>query len=762
MFLQVVLPAIWLKIGSFGALLSTRRENNANPSRQASFASGARALWRLAQSAFDGLVRCVMAESDRWFLWSPVLVGIGIALYFSLSFEPSLWLVWSLLAATLGGLFLLRRQPGGGLAIVATALFCLALGLAVAAARTAMVAAPVLASSWSGEMTGRVLESETTDKGALSVAIAPLAMQRLAADVMPARVRLSIRIKGVDIEPGQTVRLRARLLPPPEPVEPGGFDYARKVWFERIGATGFAYSAPQVISAEGEGMAVWLARLRARITARVQAEIAGPAGAVAAALITGEKRAIPEDAVNDLRRAGLSHVLSISGLHMVLFAGSLFWLLRAALALVPSLALNYPIKKWAAAVALIGASIYLMISGAGIATQRAWVMISLMFVAILLDRPAISMRNVALAALFVLVWQPESFLSASFHMSFAAVVALIAFYEAPVMQRFLASDRNTPVFPALAPVILVARYIAGIALTTTVAGVATGAFAAFHFDRIAPYSMAGNLGAMPLVSLIIMPAALISLLLMPFGLDHIPLWIMGQGIDAMLGIAHYVASWEGSDHLVAAAPTSALVAVTLGGLWLALWRRRWRYFGLVPIVAGLLLWGQGPRPDILINRDGRLVALRGPDGQLVLSAARPAYAAETWLRHDGDARAPKEAARSAAKRCDALGCVWREPGEPVIAIPATLDALRDDCANADIIVARFGLPYRLRKQCKASVIVDYFDLWREGATTLTREPDGTWKRRTVRRESGNRPWVQFIRKEKSSKRAARAVSDRDK
>ena len=726
--------------------MSTCRENSANQPSEASLEGRIEAISLMAKLALAFPANSFMAESDRWFLWSPVFVGAGIAIYFSLSFEPSLWLVWGLLVAAIAGLYMLRRQQGGVLAIFMALLFCLALGLAVATTRTALVAAPVLTSPWSGELTGRLLASETDEKGGLSVVIAPTSMQRLASDAMPARVSLSIRIKDVTIEPGQMLRLRARLLPPPEPVEPDGFDYARKVWFERIGATGFAYTAPEIVSSEGEGAAAWLARLRARITARVQAEIGGPAGAVAAALITGEKRAIPDAAVNDLRRAGLSHVLSISGLHMVLFAGSLFWLLRAGLALVPALALNYPIKKWAAAVALVGATIYLMISGAGIATQRAWVMISLMFVSILLDRPAISMRNVELAALLILIWQPESFLSASFHMSFAAVVALIAFYETPAMQRFLAADREPPVFPALAPVFLVARYIAGIALTTTVAGIATGAFAAFHFDRIAPYSMAGNLGAMPLVSLIIMPAALISLLFMPLGLDHIPLWVMGQGIDAMLAIANYVASWEGSDRFIATAPTSALVAVTLGGLWLALWRKRWRYFGLAAILLGFLLWGQGPRPNILINRDGKLVAMRGADGQLTLSAARPAYAAETWLRHDGDPRTPKEASKSKFTKCDELGCVWSEPGGPVVAMPKTMDALRDDCTHADVVVARFGLPYHLRKACEVSMIVDYFDLWRNGATTLTRDSSGTWHRQTVRHESGNRPWVQFIRK----------------
>lgn len=351
-------------------------------------------------------------ETDRWFLWSPVLLGLGIAFYFSLSFEPPLWVALVALSVSGGGLvFALRR---GAARVFAAALFCMVLGFALACIRTAAVAAPVIQKPWNGEIEGRVVEVERTERGALAVTLEPLSMDRVATMDLPARVRLQVRFPEAVIEPGETIRVRGRLMPPPEPVEPGGFDYARQVWFEGLGGVGFAFAAPERVAPPPEDWTTALARLRHSITARVQNGIGGASGAIAAALITGEQRAIPEWAAEDLRKAGLAHVLSISGLHMVLFGGSLFWLLRAGLALVPAIALRYPIKKWGAAAALVGSTGYLLISGAEVATQRSWIMIALMFVAIIFDRPALSMRNVALAALLVLVWQPESFLAPVF------------------------------------------------------------------------------------------------------------------------------------------------------------------------------------------------------------------------------------------------------------------------------------------------------------------------------------------------------------
>lgn len=262
--------------------------------------------------------------------------------------------------------------------------------------------------------------------------------------------------------------------------------------------------------------------------------------------------------------------------------------MRAGLALVPRLALNYPIKKWAAAVALVGATFYLAISGAAIATQRAWIMITLMFVAIMLDRPALSLRNVALAAIVILLWRPESLLGASFQMSFAAVVALIAFYESEGVRRLTSSPNRLGLenLPRR-----IAAYALGLAFTSIVAGAATGAIGAFHFNRIAVYGLAGNMGAMPLVGIVVMPMALLALLLMPFGLDAPALWVMGTGVEGMLRVADEVASWDGADSLIADAPLPALLLLVFGGLWLALWRESWRYLGLGPMLLGFALWG---------------------------------------------------------------------------------------------------------------------------------------------------------------------------
>ncbi|MBX3497229.1 MAG: ComEC/Rec2 family competence protein [Parvibaculum sp.] len=683
---------------------------------------------------------CMVADGDRLFLWTPVLIATGVAAYFAVDFEPPL--MAALAAAAVLALAFIPLRQRAAVAPLAAGLLCVALGFAAASLRSHVVAGPVLERPQAGVLTGRVVAVEETETGALVAVLEPASFARLRTDELPRRVRVNIRLKEASLAPGATVSLRARLMPPPEPVLPGGFDYARQVWFESLGGVGFAYTAPEELEPP-TGVTAMLVELRGRIGARIRHVIGGPAGAVSAALVTGERAAIPKAVAADLRAAGLAHVLAISGLHMMLFGGSVFWLVRAGLALVPRLALNYPIKKWAAAVALGGATFYLAISGAAIATQRAWIMIALMFVAIMLDRPALSLRNVALAAILILLWRPESLLGASFQMSFAAVVALIAFYESDRVRGLTSSPNRIGLanMPRR-----IGAYALGLAFTSIVAGAATGAIGAFHFNRIAVYGLAGNMAAMPLVGIVVMPMALLALLLMPLGLDAPALWIMGAGVDGMLTVAHEVASWDGADSLVADAPLHALLLTVFGGLWLALWRESWRYLGLAPMLLGLALWGAAPKHDILIDRNAALFAVRGADGRLALGAARPAYAAEQWLRHDGDRRTPREAARSPDMLCDVDGCVYRDAGRPVVAFAKTLDAAMEDCALADVVIAQVPLSRRARRECGADVVLDYFDLWREGATALTFDEDGKIIVATSLQMRGNRPWVQRKRK----------------
>lgn len=698
---------------------------------------GARATLREAPAAALAWARrSFAAEADRYFLWAPVFMAFGIGAYFSLPVEPGPWPALAALAAS--GLLLLavRRRPMA--ALCAAALFTVVLGFGASVWRAERVAAPVLERPLSGVLAGRVVSVEKTKTGALLAIIAPHSFARLAKNRLPAKVRLNIRIREATLRPGATVELRARLMPPPEPVSPGGFDFARQAWFQGLGAVGFAYSAPVELEAPG-GAEARLMALRMTIGDRIRSVIGGTGGAVAAALITGERASIPDEVSDDLRSAGIYHVLAISGLHMVLFAGSLFWAVRAVLALVPGLALRYPIKKWAAATAILGASFYLLISGSAIATQRAWIMISLMFVAVLLDRPALSMRNVMLAAILVLLWRPESLVGAGFQMSFAAVIALIAFYESDLVRRWTLSPRGFGIadWPRLA-----VTYVLGIALTSIIAGAATGAIAAYHFNRIAVYGLAGNMAAMPVVGLVVMPMALLALLLMPFGLDGPALLAMGWGVETMLAIADEVAGWGGADRMVPAAPLHALLLVTMGGLWMAIWRRSWRYGGVVPILLGLMLWGGAPKPDVLIDRDASLIAVRMADGSLALSSSRPDYAARQWLRYEGDSRSPREAARADPMRCDGSGCFYREAGRPSVAFSGSLDAVAEDCARADAVISRVAVPAAMRRDCGARLLLDWFHFWRNGATGLAFASDGTIDVVTARQVRGNRPWAQ--------------------
>ena len=483
-------------------------------------------------------------------------------------------------------------------------------------------------------------------------------------------------------------------------------------------------------------MAAWslVDALRAKINIRIRAVLPGETGEIAAALITGARGGITEEVNQSMRDSGLFHILSISGLHMAIMAGTVFWLVRALLAVVPSLTLRFPIKKWTAAAALIAAFFYLLLSGAAVPTVRSWIMMSIVLVAVMLDRPAITMRNVALAAFAILIVAPESLFDPSFEMSFAAVVALVALYEWMSGRERDGLGDVSPVWRSLRKgwVLLL-----GAGLTTLVASTAIAPFAVYHFHRMTHYGLVANLIAAPLVSLLVMPMALISLIAMPFGLEAWPLKAMGAGIELMVATGIWVASWPGAVSVLPQISGTALVLMVLGGLWLCLWRTRTRAFGLVIIALGLALAPPGMRPDVLVERNGETVALRGETGNLVFPPATAAsYSVDNWLLADGDDRGAESAADETVFRCDLLGCIGTVKGKTVALIRHP-GALEEDCRRADIVIA----PFTIGKKCRAArVIVDRRMLRAHGAHALY--IDGLSIRTvTVAAARGQRPWV---------------------
>jgi competence protein ComEC len=670
-------------------------------------------------------------------LWVPVGIAGGIAVYFSLPAEPYIgWSIVCFLGAALAA-YLMRHK--GWLAIAAAVALCAALGFLAAQLRSISVAAPVLQAEIRGApIQGRVMQASLNQEGGTTLLLKPTFIGGISDTNVPALVRLRVRQEHAPIWPGDEIETRAMLWPPAEPVAPGAFDFARQAWFRGLGGTGVTLAAPEILKRERlGGWQVAVASVREVVARHVIDRMSEKEGPVAAALMTGLRHAIDEDVEQDLRDAGLAHILAISGLHMALFAGTLFWLVRAALALFPPLAHRFPIKKWAASIALLGALAYLFLSGGSVATQRAFIMAALMFIAVLIDRPAFSLRNVALAAVIVLLMRPESLLEPGFQMSFAAVTALVAVYQNREMQLLRFRENATGLSGAIR---LGAVYMMTLCITSLVAGAATAPFAAFHFNRMAAFGLVGNMAAMPLVGTLIMPSALIAYILMPLGLEGPALWVMEVGLAGVIWVSEEVSNWSGAVVTIGSFSAAALGLISLGGVWMALWQTSLRRIGIIPLVLGLYLASQPNTPDILVNRNAKLAAVKEEGGRYLWSGRTPRYARESWLRRNGEA--PETDVSNRRLPCDEIGCVAE--GTPIVALPISSAALGDDCREADIVIASVPVRRRARESCNAILIIDRFDVARDGAHAIYLDEDGNIERvETVRDWRGNRPWSEY-------------------
>ena len=685
-----------------------------------------------ARAAPGALLANLVAERDRWVLWLPAAMGTGAALYFLLLREPDPRLAPAVFASAAAAAVFLRRHAA--VLVLSLAVAAAALGFGAAQWRTQAVAAPVIEREIGPvRVTGLVLEAEQRPDDR-RLTLGGLVIDGIAPEATPATVRVTVRARSEVIAPGFRVAVRAVLLPPSPPTAPGGFDFARLAWFERLGAVGYAVSAPEILAVlPPDSVGARLASLRHALSTRIRAALGGQAGAVAAALMTGDRSGIEEDTWDALRDSGLAHLLAISGLHIGLVAALLFFAVRAALAASETLALRAPIKKWAAAAAGAGAFGYLLLTGATIPTQRSFLMLSLVLLAVLLDRRPFSMRLVAWAAAVVLLTAPDSLLGPSFQMSFAAVVALIAAFElarAPLSRWRLGAGR----------VRRAGLYLLGVGLTTLVAGLATMPFALYHFNRIAAFGLAANLLAVPATAMWIMPWAVVAFVLMPFGLEGLALQPMGWGIDFVIGVAATVSSWPGAAYSLPAMPAAGIVLVAAGGLWLCLWRRPWRLAGLAGIALGLATTGALRPPDVLVSDDATYFAVRAADGGLWASSARSNYTVNSWLRRDGLDRArafprPGEQSADSRLRCDGLGCVYTADGITV-ALSRDERTLDDDCRAADVVLAAVAVFV----PCGDAAVVDRLDLWWNGAYAVWLTPSGP-RIESVADRRGGRLWV---------------------
>lgn len=695
-----------------------------------------------------GLIGAVPAIWQRWWarcleqemaerrldLWLPVAFGAGVLLYFLADAEPSIWAPAVALVLALVGVYATRRRFFPLLFFIACAV--LFGGFLSGCLRTALVAAPLIERFMIADVTGFIEVLDPRIEGARFV-VRVTQVEELTPAATPYRLRLTARQRPV-VKAGDHVRFKARLVPSPGPARPDGYDFSRDAFFKGIGGVGSVLGGLTLTEAAPRpplGLAILAAIDRARntLTERIALSIGGQAGALAAALVTGKRDLIDEASNDALRAAGVYHIVSISGLHMVLAAGAFFWTARALLALFPAIALAWPVKKLAALLAMFGATAYCVFTGSEVATERSLLMILIMLGAVLVDRPALTMRNLAISALLILAREPESLLGPSFQMSFAAVAGLVALAE---WQRGRERDDFERPSGFLGRFSASAWFwLAGLVLTTVVATLATAPFSAFHFQRLNPFGLIGNSLALPFVSFIVMPAAVAGVLLYPFGLDSFIWWLMGQGTQPVLSVSRTIQAWSGSVTSVPAFGSAGLLLMALGLLWFTLWRSQLRWFALAPALLGVALAAHPARPDMFVDRQGQGAALRMPDGRLAVLGDPSPYVIGFWLQADGDARSPRDKSLKERSFCDKAGCTLSGTAFGTVAFVKERYAFPEDCARADVIITRLEPP----AFCTPKLLIGRTMLERQGAMTLTQAASLTMSRGT-RDPARLRPW----------------------
>lgn len=685
--------------------------------------------------------RTVAAEAARQQLlpWIAIAFGIGVAVYFAAPREPVVWVVAPV--ATLAWIVAVALRRSRAFAALALAAALMS-GFAVATIKTARIAHPIL-----GEpvmfvtLTGFVEireERERTDRFVLRVDKFETTRAGEAGRVE--RVRLSVK-KGTAPFVGTYVELKARLSPPFSATRPGGYDFARDIYFQRIGASGFVLGAIKPLAAPAHGgwwlgYAAMISGMRDAIDARIRQSLSGDTRAIASALLTGKRDAISSDVNDAMYVSGLGHVLSISGYHMAIVAGAVFFAVRGLLALFPGLVAGAPIKKWAALAALGAAAFYLLLSGAEVATQRSFLMTAVVLVGVMVDRRAITFRTLAVAALAVLIVAPEVVVHPGFQMSFAATLALVALVEggAPVL---LGRPDHSAVGRAA---LWGGREIMVLALASLVAGLATMPYAAFHFHRAAPFGVLANLAAMPVVSFWVMPSGLLGLVAIPFGFDGVFWRLMEFGIGWMIFIAGWVAALPGAVGRVPSFGMGPLLLATAGLITMALLKTRLRWTGglAVALAAGMALSTR--QPDIRIASDGASVAVRGSDGLLhFMHAKADAFVIKDWLTADGDGRKASDPSLTKGMRCDPDGCTMPLRDSRLVALTLKPEAFADDCEKATVIVTRLRPP----KHC-AAMVFDTGRLDATGSVSLT-ERGGRLALTAVKPDGSDRPWARNTR-----------------
>lgn len=556
------------------------------------------------------------SDHARRILWLPVLFGCGIGTYFLLPTEPNKWItLWIIEFLILVAIIFRHRMR---VLYYLAAIFVFVLGFAVIQLKSIYLHSfPKNIYNQTSYYKGIITAIDSNYKGKQRFTFDNL--EDFDGNKYSGKYRITQRSNDKVASIGDCVEQIGTIMPPAFEVVVGGYQLDRKNYFEGLKGSGYAESNfyPAECDNVKQGyISLKIGQLRQRIVRHIMRILPPQESSVAAAVIAGDKSLISTAQYDQYRNSGLAHFLAISGLHMSMLSGLMFLLVRFILSLIPQISLRCDTRKIAAVLAMAISFLYLLISGWAVPAQRAFIMIAVVLLGVMVNRRAISMYSVALAAFIILLLSPEVLISASFQMSFAAVIGLIAFYEKysdNIKNYYHQGNHWLQGFKI---------YIIGILLTDFIASLSTLPFAIYHFNMVALYTTLGNLLAGPIIGLLIMPCVLFSLLLLPLGWDKPFLILAGYGIDGVNHITQFVSSLPQAGLHVPAIPFGGLLLIVFGGLWLSIWQMPWRKWGFYGIALGFLSIVLVRTPDILVGDNLKAIAFKNDEGKLELVSTR--------------------------------------------------------------------------------------------------------------------------------------------
>lgn len=695
---------------------------------------------------------------SRFINWLPLWLGLGVLGYFVLPFEPPFWVPPAGILVVLAALMLCWKTEGIWLKQLLLVALVAVIGFGAAVWQTGRVGTPFLARPYFVvPMEATVADIEPKGKRH-SMILKDLKAPTIPSEQLPRRVKVSASLKGVEVQEGDRISLRATLIPPSPPVLEGAFDFARFFYFRSIGAVGYAMPPVKLLSPHhsggwNEALLHGIAEYRQSLQQKLLKHMTQPASGIAVAFVTGSMDSVTASANQALRNSSLSHMLSISGMHMVIVCGFIFFAVRLILVLIPNLYTYIDPKRWAATTALLAGGFYLLMADSPVPAVRAYVMIAVFLSAILFDREADALRSLALAAAGILLLQPSALLEPSFQLSFAATLALVLAFRAaePWYHREGMSGKG------IGRQLL--AYVAASGFSSLVAGTATMPFIIYHFNQFVIYGVLANILAAPLLSFIITPA-LVFVLIVPEAWISWFAMVATWGLETLVKIGEWVSSLPLAAFYVPPVTGWQLVLFVAAAVLIRVLPRWWKLLPLplaLPLILQLFVVSS---PDLLISRDARALAVRDGSRFILLSGTARHFTVSLWQQRLGmefvEWKRMKEG-RPAFIRCEEKECYLTLKNKTYFVgnVPP------QECRGIDGFI-EFTLKRERKKPGKRTyppmnlhcpdvpVIIDFWKIVKEGPLAI--DSGDPLQIHTACDDAPKRPWVFYCSRESSVKR----------